>query len=88
MYCICSQAMIPLIAGSATNMLDSWERSIYSGMNEIEVSEQFDIMSGDIIARTTFGSIYEDEKHILNMHSEQMRFSVEAFEKSNLPFNR
>jgi hypothetical protein len=69
-------------------MLESWEKSINSGENEIEVSQQYDIMNGDIIERTTFGSSYDEGKHIFNMRCEKMRISVEAFKKDNLSFYR
>lgn len=82
------RALIPVIAESATIMLNKWESLIESGVNEIEVSEQFQILSADMIARTAFGNCYEDGKHIFNMQSEQMRFAAEAFQKVILPFSR
>lgn len=82
------RALIPVIAESAKDMLNKWECLIESGVNEIEVSEQFQTLSADMIARTAFGNSYEEGKHIFNMQSEQMRFAAEAFQKVILPFSR
>ena len=68
--------------------LDKWESLIESGINEIEVSEQFQNLSADMIARTAFSNSYEEGKYIFNMQSEQMMFAAEAFQKIILPFSR
>lgn len=82
------RAFIPGMAESATDMLDKWESLIESGFDEIEVSEQFQMLSADMIARTAFGNSYEEGKYIFNMQSEQMMFAGEAFQKVILPFSR
>ncbi|KAH9290148.1 hypothetical protein KI387_034265, partial [Taxus chinensis] len=79
---------IPVIAGSATTMLEKWKGWIESGRNEIEVSEEFLTLSADIIARAAFGSSYEEGKRIFSMQAEQMVFAGEAFRKVVLPGSR
>ncbi|XP_057866833.2 cytochrome P450 734A1 [Cryptomeria japonica] len=79
---------IPAIATSATIMLDKWKNWTESGRNEIEVSEEFQTLSADIIARAAFGCSYEEGKRIFTMQAEQMLFAGEAFRKVILPGSR
>lgn len=72
------KTLIPLIAGSATNMLNKWKSSIEEGVTEIDVCEQFEILSADIIAGAAFGTSYEEGKSIFHMQSEQLIFASEA----------
>jgi PHYB activation tagged suppressor 1 len=69
-------------------MLDKWKKWTESGRNEIEVSEEFQALSADIIARAAFGSSYEEGKRIFSMQAEQMVFAGEAFRKVILPGSR
>eukprot|EP01018_Ginkgo_biloba_P005694 Gb_08932 [translate_table: standard] len=69
--------LIPVIADSIASMLERWRKNIELGANEIEVSGDFQNLSVDIIARATFGTSYEEGKHLFNMQasSSAMDFS-------------
>lgn len=78
------RALIPVVAGTATNMLNKWKCSIEAGVNEIDVCEQFDNLSADIIARAAFGTSYEEGKYIFQMQFEQSIFAAEALRNFSL----
>lgn len=56
--------MIPDMVSSVEIMLEKWKE--YEG-KEIEVFEEFRILTSDIISKTAFGSSYMEGKNIFDM---------------------
>ncbi|KAG8383016.1 hypothetical protein BUALT_Bualt05G0140000 [Buddleja alternifolia] len=56
--------MIPVMISSVETMLDKWKE--YEG-KEIEVFEEFRMLTSDIISKTAFGSSYLEGKNIFDM---------------------
>ena len=56
--------MTPAMIASVETMLERWKQ--YEG-NEIEVFEEFRLLSSEVISRTAFGSSYLDGKVIFDM---------------------
>ncbi|KAI5057311.1 hypothetical protein GOP47_0027326 [Adiantum capillus-veneris] len=53
-------------------MLDNWESEVGSlGCKEIDVHQQFKVLTADIIAHTAFGSSYEEGKLVFKLQQEQ-----------------
>ncbi|KAH9307847.1 hypothetical protein KI387_035758, partial [Taxus chinensis] len=60
--------MVSSMVESTANMLKGWEKVVRSGYeNEVDVSQEFNVLSSDIIARTAFGSNYLQGKHIFDL---------------------
>lgn len=58
------QSMIPVMIMSCETMLDRWK---ISEDKEIEVFEEFRLLTSEIISRTAFGSSYLEGKNIFQM---------------------
>jgi len=58
------QNMIPSMISSVEVMLERWKH--HEG-KEIEVSEEFRILTSEVISRTAFGSSYLEGKNIIQM---------------------
>ncbi|KAM3359238.1 cytochrome [Capsicum galapagoense] len=74
--------MIPAMIGSAEAMLKTWKS--YEG-KEIEVYEQFKLMSAEIISKTAFGSSYLEGKHIFQMLDKLTRIIYMDHRKTKIP---
>ncbi|KAK7316576.1 hypothetical protein RJT34_00141 [Clitoria ternatea] len=74
------KAMVPAFSASCCSLIDRWEKLIKAkGSCEIDVSPEFNILAGDVIARTAFGSSYEEGKMIFEMQTEQVQLVIEAY---------
>lgn len=56
--------MIPAMIESVERMLQGWKQ--YEG-KEFDVSQEFKVMSSEVISRTAFGSSYLEGKNIFDM---------------------
>lgn len=77
--------MVPVMAASMGMMLDKWENAIADGVKEIEVSEEFRCLTADVIARTAFGTSFEQGKHIFHMLAELTVLAGKSFGKMYFP---
>ncbi|XP_051147881.1 cytochrome P450 734A1 [Andrographis paniculata] len=79
--------MIPMMAKSVEEAVAEWsEEMAAAGKVEIEVSEWFQNLVGDVITRVTFGSSsYAEGKAIFDLQSEQMAHATEAYQKVFIP---
>ncbi|KAL3631825.1 hypothetical protein CASFOL_024809 [Castilleja foliolosa] len=78
--------MIPMMAKSMEEGLMKWsEKMSNADKVEIEVSNWFENIVEDVIARVTFGSSYKDGKAIFQMQSQQMVHATKAFQKILIP---
>ncbi|XP_057865276.2 cytochrome P450 CYP72A616 [Cryptomeria japonica] len=82
------KTMVPVVAASTAKMLEKWGNAIADGMKEIEVSEEFRCITADVIARTTFGSSFEEGKHIFHMLAELTILAGQSCGKINFPGSR
>ncbi|KAF5443455.1 hypothetical protein F2P56_036009 [Juglans regia] len=70
--------MVPEMIGSVEVMLERWK--LHDEGKEIEVYEEFNLLTSEIISRTAFGSSYLDGKHIFQM---LMKMELLAFRNAD-----
>ncbi|KAJ7570360.1 hypothetical protein O6H91_01G117100 [Diphasiastrum complanatum] len=83
------KAMVETMSELTTNMLNGWARRIVEAKSpkgvktvEIEVLEEYQNLTADVIAHTTFGTSYEAGKMVFSLQHRQQAMVVEAFYKS------
>ncbi|CAK9141003.1 unnamed protein product [Ilex paraguariensis] len=80
------KGMIPVFSNTCGRMIDQWKKT--SGLEEtfeLDIWPQFQILAGDIISRTAFGSNYEEGKKILQLQKELQMLVVEAMQTLYIP---
>ncbi|XP_059067296.1 cytochrome P450 CYP72A616 [Cryptomeria japonica] len=82
------KSMVPVMAASTAKMLEKWRNAIGEGVKEIEVSEEFPCLTADVIARTAFGSSFEEGKRIFHMLAELATLAGKSFGKIYFPGSR
>jgi cytochrome P450 len=71
---------VPAFSTSCFGLIDQWKKLISpQGSREIDVAPEFQNLAGDVIARTAFGSSYEDGKRIFELQQEQTKLVIESF---------
>ncbi|CAI9278802.1 unnamed protein product [Lactuca saligna] len=75
--------MTPAMVASVDVMLEKWKQ--YEG-KEIEVYEEFKLLTSDIISRTAFGSSYVEGKEIFQMLRKLTAIIARNAYKTRLPF--
>ncbi|CAI0463429.1 unnamed protein product [Linum tenue] len=76
------KSMVPDMIASAEMMLERW---MMKEGKEIEVHEEFRILSSEVISRTAFGSSFKEGQHIFGMLNELMILSDRNTFKMSLP---
>ncbi|XP_020236595.1 cytochrome P450 CYP72A219 isoform X1 [Cajanus cajan] len=80
------KAMVPAFSSSCHNMIQRWEKLVEpNGSFELDVSSEFDVLAGDVIARTAFGSSYQEGKKIFELQKEQAILVSEALNNIYIP---
>ncbi|KAL2346594.1 hypothetical protein Fmac_000594 [Flemingia macrophylla] len=80
------KAMVPAFSISCHNMIERWEKLVKpNGSFELDVSVEFDVLAGDVIARTAFGSSYQEAKKIFELQKEQAILVNEALSSIYIP---
>ncbi|CAI9109757.1 OLC1v1009639C1 [Oldenlandia corymbosa var. corymbosa] len=83
--------MVPLIGVSMEKMLKQWLKLMSSSEDdgskvEIDVSEWFQNIAEEVMARAAFGISYEEEgRAIYKLQAQQMAYAAKAFEKIFTP---
>ena len=78
--------MVPAFSSCCVDLINKWKKSITSsGTCEIDVAPEFQNLAGDVIARTAFGSCFEEGKMIFELQKEQLVLSLEAFQSIYFP---
>ena len=67
------QAMIPTMVACTIEMMVKWDAG-HKTVVEIDVQEEFQMLTADIIAHTSFGSSYKEGKQVFEMQHEQQVF--------------
>jgi len=67
-------------------MIERWENLVEArGWYELNVCSEFDILTGDVISRTAFGSSYQEGKKIIELQKEQVILVSEALNNIYIP---
>ncbi|KAK6931101.1 Cytochrome P450 [Dillenia turbinata] len=61
--------MVPAMIASVETMLEKWKEYEYED-KEVEVLEEFRVLTSEVISRTAFGSSYLEGKHMFDMLTE------------------
>ena len=71
---------MPAFLTSCSNLIDQWRKlSSVDGSCEVDVAPEFHDMAGDVIARTAFGSNFEEGRKIFELQKEQAVLAIEAY---------
>ncbi|XP_057972259.1 cytochrome P450 CYP72A616-like [Malania oleifera] len=80
------KGMVPAFSTSCSNMIDGWKKlTSPEGSRELDVAPEFQNLTGDVIARTAFGSSYEAGKKVFEFQKEQAALVIEAFQDFYFP---
>ncbi|PON33257.1 Cytochrome P450, E-class, group I [Parasponia andersonii] len=80
------KGMLPAFSTSCSALIDRWIKlTSFQGSTEVDVGPEFHILTGDVIARTTFGSSYEEGKRIFELQKEQFDLVLEAYNNIYVP---
>ncbi|GLT63474.1 hypothetical protein SLA2020_360370 [Shorea laevis] len=78
--------MVPAFETSCSGLIDRWEKLIGpQGSREIDVAPEFQNLASDVIARTAFGSSFEEGKRIFELLRELTKLVFESFNKIYIP---
>ncbi|KAK7283166.1 hypothetical protein RIF29_12517 [Crotalaria pallida] len=80
------KAMVPAFSTSCYDMIERWQKLVKTqGSCEIDVASEFNVLTGDVIARTAFGSSYQEGKKIFELQKEQTILAIEALNSIYIP---
>lgn len=76
-----TQLMLPTFLQCCDDLVSNWEGELSSsnGTCEVDVWPSVQKLSSDVIARTAFGSTYEEGIKIFELLKEQMDLTAEMF---------
>lgn len=80
------QGMVPEFSVSCCNLVDKWKKLVGSQESyEIDIATEMQNLSADVIARSAFGSSFEEGKKIFELQKEQVVLVIEAAEAIYIP---
>jgi hypothetical protein len=78
--------MLPIFFKSCNDLISKWEGMLSSdGSCEIDVWPSIKNLASDVIARTAFGSSYEEGVKIFQLQKEQAELTMEVLMKIYIP---
>lgn len=78
--------MIPAFQTGCSSLIDRWRNlTSLEELCEIDVATEFQKFAGDVIARTAFGSNYEEGKKLFELQKEQAALVFEAYYSIYVP---
>ncbi|XP_031501316.1 cytochrome P450 72A397-like [Nymphaea colorata] len=83
------KGMLPSFSTSCSELVQRWEKSISpKGSCELDVWNELQNLTGDVISRTAFGSNYDEGKQIFQMQKEQAELVIQAIRRIYIPGSR
>ncbi|KAK9077435.1 hypothetical protein SSX86_005772 [Deinandra increscens subsp. villosa] len=83
------KSMFPAICSSCSNMVSKLEQlTVGTGVAEVDVWPYIDSLAGDVLARTAFGSTYEEGQKIFEIQKDQMELAMQNLLMLYLPGGR
>ncbi|KAL9322139.1 hypothetical protein ACSQ67_010192 [Phaseolus vulgaris] len=80
------KAMLPLFFESCNDLVNKWERMLSSdGSCEIDAWPFLQNMTSDVIARSAFGSSFEEGRRIFQLQREQAKLALQVILKIQIP---
>ncbi|XP_077210597.1 cytochrome P450 734A1-like [Tasmannia lanceolata] len=76
----------PVMGQTVVEMVEKWWAMSGAGKVEIDVSDWFESLTEDVMARMAFGSsCYQDGKAVFRLQDQQMVFAADAYSKVFIP---
>ncbi|XP_038710572.1 cytochrome P450 CYP72A219-like [Tripterygium wilfordii] len=73
------KGMVPEFSASCCDLINRWNNIVSDkGSTELDVAPELQNLAANVIARTAFGSSYEEGKEIFELQKEQARLILEA----------
>ncbi|KAL5559531.1 hypothetical protein UlMin_035742 [Ulmus minor] len=80
------KGMVPAFSTSCSTLIDRWKNlTSLQDSCEVDLVSEFQNLTGDVIARTAFGSNYEEGKKIFKLQKEQAVLVLEAYANIYIP---
>lgn len=80
------QGMVPEFSVSCCNLVDKWKKLVGSQESyEIDIATEMQNLSADVIARSAFGSSFQEGKKIFELQKEQVVLVIEAAQAIYIP---
>lgn len=81
--------MLPAFYLSCRDMVSKWDNKVPEGGSaELEVWHDIETLTGDVIARTLFGSNYEEGKRIFELIKELTSLTIDVIRSVYIPGQR
>ncbi|MCD7469251.1 hypothetical protein HAX54_008122 [Datura stramonium] len=81
--------MLPAFYQSCSEMISKWEEVVLKDTSvELDVWPHFQLMTGEVISRTAFGSSYEEGKIVFELQKEQAEHVMEKVFSIYIPGSR
>lgn len=83
------QAMFPAFSTCCTELVDRWESKLLAagceGSVELDVSQEFPVLTGDVITRTSFGSSFTEGRRIFELQVDQAKRLMKLLQYLYIP---
>nr|KYP39883.1 Secologanin synthase [Cajanus cajan] len=80
------KGMVPAISRSCCMLIERWQELAKDERScEFDVLPELSVLSGDVIARTAFGSSYQEGKKVFELQHEQISLVREAYWGTYIP---
>lgn len=79
--------MLPAFSECCTELIGRWESKLVGcdGSCELDIWQEFQNLTGDVISRTAFGSSYTEGRRIFQLQAEQAERVIKAFQYMYIP---
>lgn len=85
-FIVTPQSMLPIFLKSCDDLIIKWEEMLSSdGSCEMDVWPFLQNLTSDVIARSAFGSSYEEGRKIFQLLKEQAELAMKVILKVNIP---
>ncbi|KAF6993988.1 hypothetical protein CFC21_010787 [Triticum aestivum] len=83
------KAMFPAFSTCCTELVDRWESKLLAagseGSVELDVSQEFPVLTGDVITRTSFGSSFTEGRRIFELQVDQAKRLMKLLQYLYIP---